>query len=144
MQPAVPSAQRMRAGVDWRLESWKRRRSGSRISPAPQASTLHAWLGPAIGPAAFEVGEDVLDAFVAAADPAFRDATVAAFARREEKHKYLADLYALARLRLNRAGVPAGNVHGGTFCTMTDAERFYSYRRDRTTGRMAAMIWLAD
>ena len=109
-----------------------------------EASTLHAWLGPAIGPAAFEVGEDVLGAFVAAADPALRDATVAAFARREEKHKYLANLYALARLRLNRIGVPAGNVHGGTFCTMTDANRFYSYRRDRTTGRMAAMIWLAD
>ncbi len=51
-----------------------------------QASTLHAWLGPAIGSAAFEVGEDVLDAFVAAIDPAFRDATVAAFVRREEKH----------------------------------------------------------
>jgi hypothetical protein len=109
-----------------------------------QTSTLHAWLGPAIGPAAFEVGEDVLDAFVAAAEPACRDATVAAFARREEKHKYLADLYALARLRLQRAGVPLEYVHGGTFCTMTDADRFYSYRRDRTTGRMAAMIWLAD
>ncbi|CAN7258539.1 peptidoglycan editing factor PgeF [Caballeronia sp. LjRoot29] len=109
-----------------------------------QASTVHAWLGPAIGPAAFEVGEDVLDAFVAAADPAYRDATVAAFARREEKHKYLADLYALARLRLQRAGVLPEHIHGGTFCTMTDVDRFYSYRRDRTTGRMAAMIWLAE
>jgi YfiH family protein len=109
-----------------------------------QASTLHAWLGPAIGPGAFEVGEEVLDAFVAAAEPAYRDATVAAFARREEKHKYLANLYALARLRLQWAGVPLENVHGGTFCTMTDADRFYSYRRDRTTGRMAAMIWVAD
>jgi len=107
-------------------------------------STLHAWLGPAIGPQAFEVGEDVLDAFVAAADPAFRDATVAAFAEREEKHKYLANLYTLARLRLERIGVPPENVHGGTFCTMTETDRFYSYRRDRTTGRMAAMIWLAD
>ena len=113
------------------------------LAGAP-ASTLHAWLGPAIGPAAFEVGEDVLDAFVAAAEPALRDTTIAAFAKREEKHKYLANLYALARLRLERAGVPFGNVHGGTFCTMTEADRFYSYRRDRTTGRMAAMIWLAD
>jgi len=113
------------------------------LAGAP-AGTLHAWLGPAIGPAAFEVGEDVLDAFVAAAEPARRDATVAAFAKREEKHKYFANLYALARLRLERAGVPSGNVQGGTFCTMTDADRFYSYRRDRTTGRMAAMIWLAD
>ncbi|MDN7180122.1 peptidoglycan editing factor PgeF [Caballeronia sp. SEWSISQ10-4 2] len=109
-----------------------------------QTSTLHAWLGPAIGPTAFEVGEDVLDAFVAAADPACRDATVAAFVERDEKHKYLADLYALARLRLEKAGVRSQNVHGGTFCTVTEADRFYSYRRDRTTGRMAAMIWLAD
>ena len=113
------------------------------LAGAP-AGTLHAWLGPAIGPAAFEVGEDVLDAFVAAADSARRDVTVAAFAKREEKHKYLANLYALARLRLERAGVPPGNVHGGTSCTVTDADRFYSYRRDRATGRMAALIWLAD
>lgn len=109
-----------------------------------RSNTLHAWLGPAIGPAAFEVGEDVLDAFVAAADPALRDATVAAFAKREEKHKYLADLYALARLRLQGAGVASENIHGGTFCTVTEADRFYSYRRDRTTGRTAAMIWLGE
>jgi YfiH family protein len=109
-----------------------------------QTGTLHAWLGPAIGPTAFEVGEDVLDAFVDAADPAHRDATAAAFVERDEKYKYLADLYALARLRLDHAGVPLQNVHGGTHCTVTEGERFYSYRRDRTTGRMAAMIWLAD
>jgi YfiH family protein len=109
-----------------------------------QPGTLHAWLGPAIGPTAFEVGEDVLDAFVNAADPAYRDATAAAFVERDEKHKYFADLYALARLRLDHAGVPKQNVHGGTHCTLTEKERFYSYRRDRTTGRMAAMIWLAD
>ncbi|WP_158934489.1 peptidoglycan editing factor PgeF [Burkholderia sp. S171] len=109
-----------------------------------QTSTLHAWLGPAIGPAAFEVGEDVLDAFAAAADPASCNATIAAFAKREEKHKYLANLYTLARLRLQRAGVTTENIHGGTFCTVTDEDRFYSYRRDRTTGRMAAMIWLED
>ncbi|KNE75787.1 hypothetical protein BCRE_1626 [Candidatus Burkholderia crenata] len=109
-----------------------------------KTSTLHAWLGPAIGPAAFEVGEDVLDAFVAAADPALRDATVAAFAKREEKHKYLADLYALARLRLQETGVASENIHGGMFCTVTEVDRFYSYRRDRTTGRMAAMIWLGE
>jgi YfiH family protein len=106
--------------------------------------TLHAWLGPAIGPSAFEVGQDVLDAFVDAADATRRDATMAAFVPRHEKHKYLADIYALARLRLAHAGVPSQNVHGGAHCTVTEAERFYSYRRDRTTGRMAAMIWLAD
>ena len=106
--------------------------------------TLHAWLGPAIGPTAFEVGEDVLDAFVCGADPAQRDAVAAAFVPREQKHKYLADIYALARLRLQLAGVAPQNVHGGTHCTVTEAGRFYSYRRERTTGRMAAMIWLAD
>jgi YfiH family protein len=106
--------------------------------------TLHAWLGPAIGPAAFEVGEEVLDAFVSTSDPARRDAVAAAFAPCGQTHKYLADLYALARLRLEQAGVAPQNVHGGTHCTVTEAERFYSYRRERTTGRMAAMIWLAD
>jgi YfiH family protein len=106
--------------------------------------TLHAWLGPAIGPSAFEVGEDVLDAFVSPASPAHRDAVMAAFAPREQKHKYLADIYALARLRLELAGVAPQHVHGGTHCTVTEAERFFSYRRERTTGRMAAMIWLAN
>ncbi|SAL33097.1 laccase [Caballeronia sordidicola] len=106
--------------------------------------TLHAWLGPAIGPAAFEVGEDVLEAFASAADPAHRDAVAAAFVAREQKGKYLANLYALARLRLELAGVLPQNVHGATHCTFNEAERFYSYRRERTTGRMAAMIWLAD
>jgi YfiH family protein len=105
--------------------------------------TIHAWLGPAIGPSAFEVGEDVLDAFIAAAEPAARHLTAAAFIQREDKRKYLADLYALARLRLTGAGVRSENIHGGTHCTVIEAERFYSYRRDGTTGRMAAMIWLA-
>jgi YfiH family protein len=107
--------------------------------------TLHAWLGPAIGPTAFEVGSDVLEAFIAAAEPAQRDQTVAAFVPKADiDNKYLADLYKLARLRLASAGVPPHHVHGGTYCTVSDPERFYSYRRDRVTGRMAAMIWLAD
>jgi YfiH family protein len=108
------------------------------------AGTLHAWLGPAIGPAAFEVGEDVLDAFVASATPAQRDETAAAFVPTGVQHKYLANMYALARLRLRHAGVPLQNIHGGTYCTVSEPERFYSYRRERVTGRMAAMIWLAD
>lgn len=109
------------------------------------ASKLNAFLGPAIGPDAFEVGEDVLDAFIAAAPAARRDATKAAF-----RHvggapaKYFADIYALARLRLADLGVDAARIHGGTHCTVTERARFYSYRRDRVTGRMAAMIWLAD
>ncbi|WP_235527454.1 peptidoglycan editing factor PgeF [Burkholderia sp. Leaf177] len=106
--------------------------------------SLHAWLGPAIGPTAFEVGEDVLETFVSSSDPAHRDAVAAAFVPRQQKHKYLANLYALARLRLELSGVVPENVHGGGHCTVTETERFYSYRRDRTTGRMAAMIWLAD
>lgn len=109
------------------------------------ASKLNAFLGPAIGPNAFEVGEDVLDAFVAAARPDRRDATKAAFSLIDgTPDKYLADIYALARLRLADLGVDRSRVHGGTHCTVTEKERFYSYRRDRVTGRMAAMIWLTD
>jgi copper oxidase (laccase) domain-containing protein len=59
----------------------------------------------------------------------------------ERRGKWLADLYALATLRLRHAGVVA--VHGGGFCTVADADRFFSYRRDKTTGRMAALVWLA-
>ncbi|SAK69614.1 laccase [Caballeronia catudaia] len=109
------------------------------------ASKLNAFLGPAIGPAAFEVGEDVLDAFAAAAQPDRRDTTKAAFrAAGGAPAKYFADIYALARLRLADLGVDAARIHGGTHCTVTEKARFYSYRRDRVTGRMAAMIWLAD
>ncbi|KVK88670.1 peptidoglycan editing factor PgeF [Burkholderia sp. MSMB1498] len=104
---------------------------------------LHAYLGPAIGPSAFEVGADVRSAFLDAAPLADYAATERAFApRADAPGKYLADLYALARLRLARAGVT--RVSGGAACTATERERFYSYRRDRATGRMAAMIWLAD
>ncbi|WP_206952292.1 peptidoglycan editing factor PgeF [Trinickia acidisoli] len=108
---------------------------------APQM--LHAYLGPAIGPQAFEVGDEVRAAFLAAAAPAEHDATARAFvARPQAPGKYWADLYALARVRLARLGVT--QIAGGDACTVTDQERFYSYRRDRVTGRMAALIWLAD
>lgn len=94
-----------------------------------------AWLGPAIGPAHFEVGADVLAAFTATAA-----ADAAAFATIEGKpDKYLADIYQLARHRLQRVGVQ--DIYGGQSCTVTDAERFFSYRRDGKTGRMAALIW---
>jgi polyphenol oxidase len=109
---------------------------------------LHAYLGPAIGPTAFEVGADVRDAFMthierldATQRDVHRAATEAAFvARPEVAGKYLADLPALARLRLDALGVR--HVSGGDMCTVTQRERFYSYRRDRVTGRMAALIWL--
>lgn len=95
---------------------------------------LMAWLGPAIGPYAFEVGEDVVAAFTHADEEAG-----AAFVARPDG-KWLCDLYALARIRLRRLGI--GRIFGGGFCTFTDAERFYSYRRERDTGRMASLIWI--
>ncbi len=96
---------------------------------------LVAWLGPAIGPAAFEVGDDVRDTF-AASDPQ----SIRCFAPAGEG-KWLADLYALARRRLAGAGVR--EVSGGGLCTVADATRFYSHRRARDTARMATLVWLA-
>ncbi|MCA3070731.1 MAG: peptidoglycan editing factor PgeF [Rhodocyclaceae bacterium] len=94
-----------------------------------------AWLGPAIGPAAFEVGADVRDAFLAA-DPS----DAAAFVPSPTlPGKWHADLFALGRRRLARAGVE--RVHGGGLCTVSDPDRFFSYRRDKVTGRMAALVW---
>ncbi|OGA26047.1 MAG: hypothetical protein A3I02_14625 [Betaproteobacteria bacterium RIFCSPLOWO2_02_FULL_67_26] len=96
---------------------------------------LIAYLGPGIGPRAFEVGAEVRDAFLA------RDARAEAAFAPHAPGKWLADLFRLARLTLSRAGVR--NVHGGALCTHSDARRFFSYRRDRVTGRMAALIWRA-
>jgi YfiH family protein len=100
-----------------------------------------AWLGPAIGPDAFEVGAEVREAFLAQARPDEQAAVAAAF-RAGAADKYFADIYALARTRLVRAGCT--EVYGGDACTVTDADRFYSYRRDGVTGRMASLVWLAD
>ncbi|MDR0634095.1 MAG: peptidoglycan editing factor PgeF [Azoarcus sp.] len=101
---------------------------------APPARVM-AWLGPAIGPTAFEVGEEVRTAFLAC-DPDAR----AAFTARKMEGKWLADLFALARRRLARAGVE--RVYGGGVCTFTESGRFYSYRREGTTGRFASLVWL--
>jgi hypothetical protein len=95
---------------------------------------LLAFLGPAIGADAFEVGADVRDAFVAA------DRAAAAAFKPYRENKWLADIFLLARQRLMHSGVQ--RIYGGGLCTYRDAARFYSYRRDRTTGRMAALIWL--
>jgi polyphenol oxidase len=112
------------------------------LAGAPAAS-LNAYLGPCIGPDAFEVGADVRDAFMNDVDGTQREATAKAFvARPDIPGKYFANLPALARLRLERLGIT--QISGGDACTVTERERFYSYRRDRVTGRMAAMIWLAD
>ncbi|QQC64780.1 peptidoglycan editing factor PgeF [Paraburkholderia ginsengisoli] len=108
-----------------------------------EARELHAYLGPSIGPDAFEVGPDVRDAFMNGVDVAQRKATANAFVEHSRNPgKYLADLPALARLRLQALGVT--RIVGGDMCTVTQRERFYSYRRDRETGRMAALIWLDD
>ncbi|MDC8760383.1 peptidoglycan editing factor PgeF [Janthinobacterium fluminis] len=105
------------------------------------AGDILAWLGPAIGPSQFEVGADVLQAFRAGAEGAGALAEVeAAFAPLPGRPgKYLADIYALARSVLRRDGV--GRIAGGEFCTVSDAARFYSYRRDGVTGRQASLIW---
>lgn len=94
------------------------------------------WLGPAIGPQAFEVGPEVLAAFVAVHPQA-----VSAFLPSHNPGRYLADLYALARIRLAAQGVTA--VFGGGLCTYSDP-RFYSYRRSARTGRLASLVWLAS
>ena len=99
---------------------------------APQE--LMAWLGPAISQEAFEVGDEVRAAFVAA-----QPQSVAAFVP-GLSGKWCADIYALARLRLNALGIT--QIYGGDYCTYRDSERFFSYRRDGATGRMGTFIWL--
>lgn len=98
-----------------------------------QTKDVLVWLGPAIGVNCFEVGVEVQEAFVQK-----NVAFAAAFTRCDAIH-YLADIVQLARIELALAGVSA--VYGGGFCTVTEHERFFSYRRDKQTGRMATLIW---
>ncbi len=109
--------------------------------PVP-ASEVIVWMGPAIGPCHFEVGAEVRDIFLSSADDGQLRSRLDAegFRPTANAGKYLADLYALARLKLLAAGVVA--VSGGGACTYCDVERFYSYRRDGATGRMASVIGL--
>jgi YfiH family protein len=102
------------------------------LAVAPE-DTL-AWLGPAIGPQAFEVGAEVREAFLAQHAQAEQ-----AFSASRNPDRYMADIYQLARIRLAARGVTA--VYGGDFCTYSDP-RFYSYRRAAQTGRFASLIWL--
>jgi len=97
------------------------------------ASDILVWLGPAIGPYAFEVGDEVRDVFLD-----FSPQAASAFKPSRDGH-WLADLYLLARQRLAQQGIMA--VYGGGFCTYTEIERFYSYRRDKITGRLATLIY---
>ncbi len=95
---------------------------------------LLAWLGPAIGPTVFEVGEEVRAAFVAL------DRANASCFKPSPTDRWLADIYGLARLQLRRLFVTA--IYGGYSCTFGEPERFFSYRRENRTGRMASLIWL--
>lgn len=102
-------------------------------TPITKCTELLIWLGPAIGAKCFEVGTEVFDAFMNKSnlyEKAFK---------KQHNSKYLADIYQLARIELNTLGI--SNIYGGTYCTMTDNERFFSYRRDNQTGRMATLIW---
>ncbi len=102
------------------------------VLPVPPSSLL-AWMGPAIGPNAFEVGADVRDQFFLH-DPQASEAFTSI-----PSGKWLGDLYLLARQRLSALGVT--RIYGGGECTVTDAKRFFSFRRDKATGRMASLIW---
>jgi hypothetical protein len=108
------------------------------LSENKDPACLFAWLGPAIGPESFEVGEDVVIAF--------RDSGLIipknAFTSIPNKHgKFLADIYLLARARLEACGVKM--ISGGEYCTVRDQEQFFSYRRDGQTGRFASAIWIS-
>ncbi len=115
-------------------------RGVARFSAPP--GELMAYLGPAISQPHFEVGIDVLDAFFKGARSYTQQEQIAAaFVAGERPLHFYADIYALARAELQALGVK--DIYGGDDCTYADPARFYSYRRDKTTGRMASLIWLA-
>lgn len=105
------------------------------MSTAP--SQLRVWLGPAAGPASYEIGTEVRDAFVAA-DPG----ADTAFVPTREGH-WRVDLYALARRRLESVGIRSHAIHGGDRDTIAEPEAFFSHRRDQRTGRIATLVWMA-
>ena len=100
---------------------------------AVPASELMAWMGPAIGPLVYQVGDDVRSAFL-------QQEAEGAGAFVADGDRWLFDICAMARHRLQRAGV--GHISGGGYCTYSEPGRFFSYRRDRVTGRMASLVWL--
>jgi YfiH family protein len=103
-----------------------------------EPATTLAWLGPCIGPTAFEVGPEVKAAFES------HDSGAAQMFKPHKEGKWLADLPGLARLRLRAIGISQvyGNDGGAAWCTVSNPSRFFSHRRDRVSGRMAASIWL--
>lgn len=109
------------------------------LSTGLMISDISVWLGPAIGPNTFEVGEDVLQAFAQQGQGILSKAFIPIDGT---PGKYLADLYLLARDRLNTLGIE--QITGGEFCTVSSPERFFSYRRDKVTGRFASLIWISE
>jgi YfiH family protein len=109
-----------------------------RLAPQAHTAELMAWMGPAIGPESFEVGEDVLGRF---AELGLHDLARCFLPLANKPGKYLADIYQLARDRLKAMGI--NSIYGGEYCTVKDGEQFFSYRRDGVTGRFASLIWIA-
>ena len=109
-----------------------------KLSNTSNAADLIAWLGPAIGPKSFEVGEDVVERF---AQCGLHQMQSCFLPIANKPGKYLANLYQLARDRLTAIGVKS--IFGDQICTMLDKERFFSYRRDGATGRFATLIWIS-
>ena len=107
------------------------------IEEFSDTSDLMVWLGPAIGPNAFEVGAEVRQAFIDK-----DEAAITAFKPSVNAGKWLANIYQLARQRLTNLGVR--QIYGGDCCTYEDDERFFSYRRDKQTGRLASVIWIDE
>jgi YfiH family protein len=102
-------------------------------------ANLLIWLGPAIGPHKFEVGDDVYHAFTQ------NDPAAAIGFKAQPNHKWLADIYTLARHRLVKLGINPAHIYGGTHCTHTESEAFYSFRREKDqAGRMASLIWIQN
>ena len=105
------------------------------------ASNLAVWLGPAIGYCHFEVGEEVRNCFLSAAgSPSLVLAMESCFVSSKNRGKFMADLYAIARLKLTALGID--KISGGDYCTYCDDEKFFSYRRDGVTGRMLSAIYI--
>lgn len=110
-----------------------------KLTVAPQHCL--AWLGPAIGASSFEVGQDVLEGFLEHSWAPEHVAT-AFRAKSDAPDKWFGDLYYLARKTLQQHGFLADNIYGGEWCTYSDPDRFYSYRRSKDVGRMSSLIWI--
>ena len=109
-----------------------------RISNETEVGDLMAWMGPAIGPDAFEVGDDVLMSFQDSNLPFIKNAFKPIHGKAD---KYLLDIYQLAKGRMQALGIEC--IYGGQYCTVRDQQQFFSYRRDGQTGRFASAIWIA-